>query len=188
MFQPERVADGDDAFAEKYVVWFGKRSRLEILWHFATDHADEAEVVGRIESDEFAFVRHAVPQADFDVMGAFDNVQVGQDEAAGVDDDSTAQWIVFLDDFLLHSAKLEEIEIRKEIVVSIVDFYQRLRSDVDNPWKGVRNGLDGRRRAVAQGLFLRLAQGNGRQNQYVTDKAFHDFSVEMNTMRLGLKA
>ena len=63
MFQPERVADGDDAFTEQYIVWFGKRGRLEVLWHFATDHADEAEVVRRVETDQFAFKRRPVPQA-----------------------------------------------------------------------------------------------------------------------------
>ena len=94
-------------------------------------------------------------------MGAFDDMQVGQDEASWIDDDSAAQRVVFLDDFLLHAAQTEEIEIREEVVIAVIDFYKCFRSNIYDPWKGVCHGLHDRRCSVAQRFFLRYTDAGG---------------------------
>ena len=173
MLKTERIADRDDAFAEHDVVWKRERRRLEVFWNRPTGHADETEVVRRVKTDEFAFEGRPVPQTDFDVVGAFDDVKVGQDEASWIDDDAAAQRVVFLDDLLLHAAQTEEIEVREEVVIAVVDFHKCFRSNIYDPWKGVCHGLHGGRCAIAERFFLRHAEAGGHADQNGKKKMFH---------------
>ena len=173
MLKTERIADGDDAFAEHDVVRQRERRRLEVLWNRSAGHADEAKVVRSVKSNQFAFEGRPVPQTDFDIVGAFHDMQIRQHKTTWIDDDAAAQWIVFLHDLLLHAAKTEEIEIREEVVITIIDFHKCFRSNVYNPWKGVCHGLHDGCGAIAERLFLRDAEAGGHGNQDGKKVMFH---------------
>ena len=86
------VAHGDDRFADHQIARGAERDDRQLLRHVDLDHR---QVVDRIGGNQLGHVIVAVGQRDFDLLHAVDDVEVGDDVAALVDDDAGAHAVYF---------------------------------------------------------------------------------------------
>ena len=88
--EAERIADGDDPFAQPQLVGIAELHRLERLVGM---HAQQREIALGVLADQFGLQLGAVVEDDVDLVGVGDDVIVGDDEAGRIDDEAGAQRI-----------------------------------------------------------------------------------------------
>ena len=86
--EAERIADGDDPFAQPQLVGIAELHRLERLVGM---HAKQREIALGILADEVRLELGAVIENDADLVGVGDDVIVGHDQAGRIDDEAGAE-------------------------------------------------------------------------------------------------
>ena len=86
--EAERIADGDDPFAEPQLVGIAELHRLERLVGM---HAQQRQVALGVLADQLRRQLGAVVEDDVDLVGVGDDVIIGDDEAGRIDDEAGAE-------------------------------------------------------------------------------------------------
>ena len=114
----KRVADGQHHIAHLQVLGLAQHDDRQ----FVELDLEQGQVGVRVCADDLGCSASTVGQGDFDVVGVFDHMVVGEDVALGADDDAAAQPLLWR---FIFAIAIEEAEPRVVLVILLGGF--RLR-------------------------------------------------------------
>lgn len=126
--EAEGVTEGEDGFTEEEVIVGGELDGGE-LFFVRGDEAEEGDVASGGADDGFGFELAAIGELDPDFGGALDDVEVGEDVAFFVDDDTGAEAEAGVAGSV---PVVESVEFAEEVGEGVAVFDDFFRGDIDD--------------------------------------------------------